>query len=1204
MSKPLIGDTIDPNDVYIIGVARVKQIGLTPHLPSANHFYNSGVRQIITQGFTLKKEFRTRRENSEEDKDIDKISILIKFTDVRMKAPTTMRYQTGKEVILTPREAHDKDKNYSSSLEVSMFITATAYLLDGNTRVRTAEVKNIQLCKIPTMVRSVNCHTYKKSADALMKMRENPYDPGGYFILKGVEWAIDGIENILFNQAKIYNNIGYNKSLARLEYISKPGDTYQNSDLMLLRYFKNKTLTVEISRDKLSQTQLPFYIIMAVLGFSTDRQIMESITYTMDEENKEMIQIVKEMIQAKYDIKESRVYDRQSALRYIVNALPEEKFRYLKLNKALHDKEVNEDYKKAISRVSDIIDTHFLPHIGMLPEHRHTKGRFLGHLIRNLILTHLGVISPTDRDSHKYKRISAAGGNLAKAFKTLFNVQVISTIKKRFEKAFNASPFSQVDLSLTVNSAINIEDFEKSVSQVITSAKKSAVRIRNQQIVNRLSSQPMHLKNSLNSLATLRQIVSTAGENSKQSERAHEMRRIHPTFLGFYCLVHSPEGEKVGLNKQLAMFASISRSTSSEVLKQLLLEDTKCIIPLDKVSPRDIVRKKLSNVFVNGYWLGLTKNTMELAKKYRNFRRHLKMDPETTIAWDPERDSINFWVDSGRMLRPLMIVYNTKRDPEMFSGEKKFRQGLALTQAHIDGLYKETISIDDLLKERIIEYVSPEEQMNYLLCDCIEELTRQKNNELLEYTHCDIPEGLFGITGGTSPCSHMNQTPRVTFQTSQAKQTCGIYTLNWAHRIDKNTFLQYVCEQPLVRTVSNNFVFPNGCNVLVAIACYLGYNQEDSLICNKAASERGLFNGCKFTFYKTEIEQKEELGNPDATRTRGLKSSCYDQLVKGVITRGSIVTKGTVLIGKYLKLPKGKDNKYLYEDKSIIYKENEPAIVHRTIIDHNEDDELICKVSLRKIRPIEVGDKFSSRAGQKGVIALKMRESDMPTTADGIRPAIILNPHALPSRMTIGQIVESLLAGLCTIKGSSADGTVFRKIDIEAIISELESRGFKNNGYKKLYNGMTGKVMDSLIFMGPTYYQRLQKFVKDTVYGNTHGPTDVLTNQPLDGKSCGGGLKMGEMEKDVVIARGLSKVLREKFTNHSDGRTQYMCKCGKQAIVNFKEKKYICHHCGDTASIYALATTYSSKLVRQEMESCGVGLRVFPKPNQKWVYEE
>jgi DNA-directed RNA polymerase II subunit RPB2 len=296
-------------------------------------------------------------------------------------------------------------------------------------------------------------------------------------------------------------------------------------------------------------------------------------------------------------------------------------------------------------------------------------------------------------------------------------------------------------------------------------------------------------------------------------------------------------------------------------------------------------------------------------------------------------------------------------------------------------------------------------------------------------------------------------------------------------------------------------------------------NQEDSLIVSQGAVDRGLFNGCKFTHYKTELEQREEFGNPDVTNTSDIKAGSYDKLKDGVIKKGTHIEKGDAVIGKYVRINKNTTDDLPFSDRSTIYKEAEKAIVHNVIVNRNEDDERFCKVSIRKPRPVAVGDKFSSRAGQKGVVGLLLRDSDMPFTKEGIRPSIIVNPHALPSRMTIGQLIESQTGNWCAAKGTHGDGTVFRYTDIESIGDELEELGMERYGYHRLYNGMTGEFIDALIFMGPTYYQRLQKFVIDTVYSVGMGPVDALSRQPIDGKSSGGGLRIGEINQVSVVIK-------------------------------------------------------------------------------------
>jgi len=1189
-----IGDySIEQDDLFDIGDAEIDDKGLVHHnISSANDLYTNGIPQIITQVFKVEKDIANQRDSTAEDKLIDRIHVLIKFTDVYISRPTMINYYSGKEEVLYPNVALLEDKTYSANLRVNASIKATAYYKNGTTKVRTDEIKNFKLCRVPVMVKSILCNTHGCSKEALMRMNEDPEDPGGYFIIKGIEWVIDSIENILFNQIRVFKNEGYTKEIMRIEYVSKPGDTYQNSDYFLVRLLNDNQLTCEIVRNHLKGIQIPFYLLFRVLGWSSDKEMFDNIIYGYDSDiSKNMLNYIIESVNAKYSsISTGRhVYKQTDVLKLIVDEIKYTDFKYLELD------EKPENYQIAFNKIFTVLDCNFLPHIGLTPEDRPKKLRYLGLIIRKLFLVKMGNMDPTDRDSYKSKRVHAAGTSYAKSFKTYFNASIIQQIKRRLVKDFKSMSFSQVDLASSVKSSVYGADFERSIMQTITSGNKSQITVNKKARINRLSSQILDRKNQLAVYSTLRQISTPSTDSSKQSERANEMRRVHMSFLGYICCIHSSDGEKVGINKQLCIFASILGATSSDIIKNILLQDP-MIIPLDKTLPIMIYEKDLHNIYVNGEWIGCTVDCLELVKKYRRLRRTFEINPLTTIYWDNTQDEALFWVDVGRVARPLMIVYNNKRDPEAFPGSEysktnKFKQGIAVSKKIIDSLKNKEIDMEYLIRNNIVEYITAEEQENCYLCPFYDQLKDDQNNDLNEYTHCDIPQSILGITALTGPFADHDQPTRITFQTRQGRQTCGVFALNWPFRCDKDTFLQYICETPLVTTVASKYINPNGSNTIVAMMCYSGYNQEDSLVVSQGAIDRGLFNGSKFTFYKTELEQHEDFGNPDVTTTADIKAGSYAKLKDGIITHGTKVNKGDAIIGKYMKVSKTADNDLTMSDRSVIYKENEEAVVHNVIVDRNEDDERFCKVSVRKVRPVAIGDKFSSRSGQKGVCGILLRDSDMPYTKDGIRPEIIVNPHAIPSRMTLGQLYESQTGNYCAMKGTHTDATIFKYLDIESMGNELEAMGLHRYGYHRLYSGITGEFIDCLIFMGPTYYQRLQKFVIDAVYSISHGPSDVLSRQPLDGKASGGGIRVGEMERDVICSHGSSKFLQEKFFDHSDGFTEYICRCGKAAVVNTKKNIYKCKYCKDNADIAAVPTSWSSKLFVQEMETMNVGIR-------------
>jgi DNA-directed RNA polymerase beta subunit len=821
---------INSDDLFLIGDSLLDVKGLiSHHLESANNFYKNGIRQIITQGFKIEKTIMNRRTATPEDNDIDYIFCEVIPTDIQLKPPGTLHYKTGKEIVLFPKVALAREKVYSGPLLISCDVKAVAYLKNGSTIERTDTVKSFRICKVPIIKGSIMCNTYGKSKEALMQMGEDTSDPGGYFIVKG-EWAVDCTENITYNQPKIYINEGYGKSRVRCEYISKPGDTYQNSDYILLRFSNDDTFTIEIARDKLNTIQIPFYLIFRALGWTSDKEMMDWIVYDYDNNaNKTLLNTVIAAMNAKYGKTNFKdIYNQLDALKLIVDMIPDENFRYLDL------KNKPENYHNAIQDVLRIFDTYCLPHVGSTAAARHEKLKFLGLLIRKTLLVYLRYIPQTDRDSYRNKRIHAAGDNYAKAFKTYFNQTVVMPIKRRMVKDFNSAPFSQVNLANLVKSAIYADDFERLIVQTIISGNKSSLKIKKKNIVNRLATQLLNRKNQLNMLATMRQVSATSADSAKQSERASEMRRVHMSSIGYICPNHSPpEGEKVGINKQMAMFAILASSSSSEVLKKILSADTS-IVNESTLTPLLIYRNNYARVFVNGYLIGYTLNSIALVDKYRRKRRMLEINSHTTIYWDNTQNEIQFFVDVGRIARPLLIVYNTKRDSEVFKGTKKntvvFDQGLGITKQDIIELYQSVKTIDDLVREQKVEFISPEEQENCYVCPNFTQLTQDRNEELKEYTHCDIPQAIEGITALTAPFGNHNQAPRVTYQTSQAKQTCGYYALNWPFRMDKETFLQYINETPLVRTAVNKYIFPNGNNVMVAMACYTGLKISSSRI--------------------------------------------------------------------------------------------------------------------------------------------------------------------------------------------------------------------------------------------------------------------------------------------------------------------------------------------------------------------------------------
>lgn len=1196
---------LNSDDLSIIPYSELKWRGVcSDHLNSANDFIKNGIRQIMTKTFVIEKKIINKRESTEEDKKIQSIFIKINTTNITLKPPTNTHYASSREDFLTPKTALLEDKTYASKLYVDIEIKAIAYMKDGSQQERSDILKNVLICNVPIVVKGNMCNIANKSKNTLLNMEEDPNDPGGYFIIKGIEWVINSIESSTFNNIKIFNNVGHKNHLARLEILSKHGDSYENSGELSIALLTNGQIVCTINRAPFSQIQIPFYILFRILGWCSDKKICEWILHSLKPKDVVRNFLMKRLdvaFKTKYnnfgDVSNSFTHD--DIIRILISKMPET-YGYIDFS---NQSSVQYVFENVLTK----IDQYLLPHVGNNNLFRHEKALVLTQLIRKLLLVNMGVIKATDRDSYQIKRMHSAGVSLAKAFKQHYNFAFVHPLKRQFAKDFKNNTFSRVDLVQSAKNAINPADFERALAQAITTGTKTQIRLKGgARMTNRLTSQMLHRKNQLTFISTMRQInsMSSNQSKSKQSARAKEMREVHSSGLGYICPVQTTDGENVGINKQMAISAHITSGSSSIVLKSKLLRDPD-IIPLNKVTPENL-RDGYSQVKVNGHWIGCTKHSYILIEKYRMLRRQKAINKYTTIYWKKETDEVMFWVDVGRMLRPLLIVYNNYTDDKglEIKNDEKFVQWIKLTREMIEGLKNKKINIMDLVEQNVIEYISPSEQENLYLAPSFDELWENKNNTLKRYTHCDIPVSLLGFAALICPLGQHNPPGRTLLSTNQVKQACGWFSLTWPYRIDKSGFLQYNCEIPLVKTISNDFLLPNGQNCIVAVQIYSGYNMEDSLIMNQGAVDRGLFGGVHFTFEKSELEKNERFGNPDPASTFQLKSYAdYSKIHDGFPKKGTLIKKNDVIIGKYTKYDKD-DGKYEYIDRSVVYKHNEDAIVFNVIVSRNQEGKPFAKVQLMINHEPQIGDKFAQRNGQKGVLGNILKESNMPFTSSGMVPDIIFNPHSFPSRMTISSLMELLMGKIAANKAQLRDCTIFKKNNIESMIEELKQLGLNPYGRERLYCGINGKFIDTEIFIGPIYYQRIQKFASSQIYAVSHGSTDAITRQPLDGKSSHGGLRLGEMEKDVIIANGLCSFLSEKFFDHSDGFKIYACRgCGKFAIVNKRRNIYQCRQCKDNAFIAEIDSSWSAKLFIQELNSMNIGTQMKMKPYEFFEYE-
>lgn len=1222
MSKQLGNNaaSLTTDGLVMVIKSKLDQEGLAyHHVSSFNEFINKGIKQIIRDLFEVKFSMKNERENTAEDQSIATLEYNVKFTDVNLKRPIADIYATAGTERLLPATARSRNLSYTAGLFVDAEITARAFLKTSEVPVeRKVVVKDHQIATIPIMVGSDLCHTKDMSSRiSLLNNGEDPLDPGGHFILGGVEWVVDNIESITFNKLRAFLNVGHLNEIARGEFISKPGDAFENSRQIKLFYLNNGQFSCELTAKYFDQLgKFPFFVIFRLFGMTTDKQIIDNIVGGYDSAiSVHMIHILSRAMKTVApqfaDIVEER--DPTQLRKIMAEKLSVASLKGYTGSTDNRTETLSNRILYLTKNLLPHLDVYLLPHIGLDKNSRMTKLRFLGYLIYKVLLVEQRILPSTNRDSFFHKRIHSAGLAMSKTFKSQFNNAVVREIDRNARKDFKSITFSNIPLAQTFKSSTSSRDLEKAMEQAITTGNKTMV-IKSMTTRVPMHTQALHRKNDGNTKATLRTVRTPNTSSSKATARATDMRKFHSSYIGYLCPAYSPHtGETVGLIKQLTISASITPASDSISLKNILLNDD-ILYPLDTKSVFDIYNEELARVFVNGDWIGCTDKSHILVGKYRELRRNahrsegLGINALTTIVWNTQENAVYFWVDAGRIVRPLLVVKNNWDFPDEFPHPfdyKKasgFIQDVVITAEHMKGLYSGEINIETLHAEGVIDYINAEEHSNCLVAENLDELKKKREDFRYTYTHCEIPVATIGLTALTSVLCERNAIVRIVYQISQANQTCGWATLNFPHRFDKEQVVQYRNETPLVKTITSDYIYPNGTNVILAIMCYDGYNMEDSKIMKKSAIDRGMFVVGYYSYMSTECEKNERFGRPDWTKTMGRKPRASYELLdeNGVVPIGTMIHNGDVIIGKQEILTKTIDE-YTQKDRSVVYSYDEPAIVEDIVKSQNQDQKWFITVKYKYRREPDIGDKFSSRAGQKGVIGTIYPQSDMPFTESGITPDVIMNVHAIPSRMTIGQLVEGVLSKKLAIEGSIGDGTIFRKLEVEEVCDELENLGFNRYGRERMYNGMTGECMNVEIFITPVYYQRLKKFVLDDVYAMSQGRTEAFTRQYMEGKANAGGSKLGEMEKDCVLAHGAVQTLMRKFLEDSDLFYIYVCQiCGKRAIVNEAKNKFECKICMDEAVIVKVKTSWSSNIFLNEIEAMNIGIKL---TTRKFAYE-
>jgi DNA-directed RNA polymerase beta subunit len=677
---------------------------------------------------------------------------------------------------------------------------------------------------------------------------------------------------------------------------------------------------------------------------------------------------------------------------------------------------------------------------------------------------------------------------------------------------------------------------------------------------------------------------------------------VASSFVTHNCPAETPEGQSIGVVKNISYLTHITIPTNSSSLYEYIQP---FIRKIEETSSEEMNGKV--KVFVNGAWVGVTENPLELYQEMKEKKYKGIINIYTSIVFDYKLLEIRICNDGGRLTRPLLRVKNNKA---------------LITDDIINRLVAKEITWNDLLTscridESVIEYIDPEEQNSSMIAMRAKDSFLQNPNLKMNYTHCEIhPSTIFGVLASCIPFPEHNQAPRNTYQCAMSKQAIGVYATNYHHRMDKTSYILTYPSRPLVDTRIMNFIqlnkIPSGTQIHVAIMTHTGYNQEDSVLVNKGSIDRGLFSA---TIYHTEKDEDKNIVRdeiirckPDKTKTKGIKFGNYEKLnSQGFIPENNLVENRDVIIAKIIPIKENRNDPtktIKYEDQSKTFRTTEETYIDKNYTGRNGDGYNFAKVRVRIFRKPVLGDKFSSRHGQKGTCGNIIPECDMPFTKDGLRPDIIINPHAIPSRMTIAQLKETLLGKVLLELGLFGDGTSFGDLDIKTIAEELQKLGYESYGNEVMYNGLTGEQLETSIFIGPVFYQRLKHMVNDKQHSRSIGPMVNLTRQPAEGRSRDGGFRIGEMERDVMLAHGMSKFCRERLYDVSDKYSVNVCKkCGLIASYNDGQKKsrlysngdftvHHCNTCNNTTDFALVEVPYAYKLMSQELQTINVAMRL------------
>lgn len=997
--------------------------------------------------------------------------------------------------------------------------------------------ETVYIGNFPVMLKSKLCPLSKMTPEELIKAGEDSNDPGGYFIVNGSERVTVAMEDLAPNRILVDIDDSGTRPVYRAKVFSTTVGFRARIEIKMKH---SGGIYVSIPG---VPSELPIIILMRALNLESDKDI---VTLVSSDEK------IQDQLEPSFDEVQG-ISTTQNAIAYIGNRVA-----YGQI----------EEYR--IKRAESILSRNFFPHIGQTNEHHLEKARFLGEMVLRVIELKLGRRKEDDRDHYANKRLRLAGPLLSDLFRIAFR-SLCRDIKYQLDR------MSIRRKALSIPTAVRPGIVTDRMNHALATGNWGRGRVGMTQLLDR--------KNFISTLSHLRRLQSPLS----RSQPNFEARDLHPTHWGRLCPNETPEGSNCGLVKNLALMASISVAADTDKVIRFLSH----LGVVSTTKPISEDEEVYAKIFVDGSLIGYHNDPVSLVRAFRKARRHGEIDPEVNIVYYSEHKRkvspvIFVNCNVGRIRRPLIIIEN---------GESK------LTLEQITRLKKGEITFDDLILEGSIEYLDAEEEENAYVALNHESLTSKHTHlEIASYT-------ILGICASTIPYAEHNQSPRNSYEAAMAKQALGVYSINYFNRADSRSHFLHYPQKPLVTTKPMEVLHynekPSGQNCIVAVLSCKGYNMEDAIVLNKSSIQRGMFRSFFYRVYVAEGRQylgglKDKFETPSSD-IRGFRGEQYYKLLEedGVIGVESLVDGSEVLIGR-TSPPRFLEEYKEFElkgptrrDTSITMRSAEAGTVDEVFLMVSAQGNRLVKVKARDQRIPELGDKFASRHGQKGVIGMVIPHVDMPFTEDGIVPDIIINPHAFPSRMTVGQFVESISGKVAALDGEVMDGTPFYSLTVDEIRKKLFSLGFQHSGREVMYDGLTGKKYEATIFIGVVYYQKLHHMVADKIHARARGQVQMLTRQPTEGRARGGGLRFGEMERDCLIGYGASLLLKDRLLDESDRTIIYACeKCGFIGFYDFKKRKYICRVCGENTVISPIVVSYAFKLLLQELMSLAIAPRM------------